>query len=157
MAVRPNPKSHDPSALLAAFAERCAANGIAETPQRRSIYRVLAESLEHPTAEGVYLAIKSEIPGISLATVYRNLKLFADRGLIDEVATGASVARFDANQRPHHHLICDECGSVVDSYSKAFAGLGRPGAEIDGFVVRDAKVNVYGACPDCRTAAGHND
>ncbi|HYB98683.1 MAG TPA: transcriptional repressor [Candidatus Limnocylindrales bacterium] len=148
-----------PAAAADGFAQRCRAAGLADTPQRRVIYRCLAESLDHPTAEAVYLRVKPHLPKVSLATVYRNLKLFAEAGIIDEVATGSSLARYDANQDQHHHLICKSCGSVADYYDDRLDGAGvlTSAAVIDGFEVHGAKVNVFGLCSACRPSAARSE
>jgi Fur family peroxide stress response transcriptional regulator len=142
-----------PEAFIAEFVEACRQAGLADTPQRRVIYAALAASEDHPTAESVYLRVKPRVPRISLATVYRNLKLFAEAGIIEEVATGSSFARYDANRVRHHHLVCNGCGSVADHYSDDFDALGGPGQVIEGFEVHDLKVNVFGLCASCRAKA----
>jgi len=121
------------------------------------IYQRLAESVDHPNAETVFLRVKPDLPSVSLATVYRNLKLFAGADLIDEVATGRSLSRYDANQNPHHHLICRSCGSVDDYFEgtidclAAVLGAGASGGFIGSFAVQDARLNVYGVCGRCRS------
>lgn len=132
------------------FAQRCREAGLADTVQRRTIYGVLAESKDHPTAEALYQRVKRRLPQVSLATVYRNLRLFRDAGMVEEVATGSSFARYDANLQPHHHLICRGCGCVTDCYSTEFDSIVSVGSRLDEFEVHDAKVNVYGLCRTCR-------
>ena len=132
------------------LADACTAAGIADTPQRRMIYRTLAESHDHPTAEVVHARVREKLPRVSLATVYRNLKLFAQAGIIDEVATGRSYARYDANRARHQHLVCKSCGGVSDFFSDALGDLALPGEEVDGFEVHDLKINLLGLCAVCR-------
>ena len=141
-----------PSDLDAAFSRACEQAGIAATEQRRAIYRALMETADHPTAETVYLRIRKRAPRLSLATVYRNLRLFAETGIIDEVATGASFARFDGNTRPHHHLICRKCGSVADFYSKSLDEFVPSRTGLDGFEIQSAKMNLFGVCASCGAA-----
>ena len=133
----------------AAFDAACARTGLAATGQRRLIYRALAQSCEHPTAESVYLMIRSQAPRLSLATVYRNLRLFAEAGIVDEVATGSSFARFDGNTQPHHHLICRTCGAVTDYYSKSLDEFTPSKSALDGFEVQSMKMNFFGVCASC--------
>jgi Fur family peroxide stress response transcriptional regulator len=137
------------SDLDAAFEAACARSGLAATEQRRLIYKVLAKSREHPTAEAVFLEIRSQAPRLSLATVYRNLRLFADAGIVDAVATGDSFARFDGNTEPHHHLICRRCGSVTDYYVKSLDDFTPSKAALDGFEVQSMKMNFFGVCASC--------
>jgi len=142
---------------LTDFAEACRRAGIAATAQRRLIYAVLASSEDHPTADEVHERVRRRRRGISLATVYRNLKLFAEAGLIEEVATGSSFARYDANRAVHHHLVCTGCGRVSDTYDENLPTLaGRRALEqrADGFEVYALRVNLMGLCRDCSEARG---
>jgi Fur family peroxide stress response transcriptional regulator len=131
------------------FSSACEEAGLAATAQRRLIYRALVETTDHPTAESVYLKIRAKAPRLSLATVYRNLRLFAEAGIIDEVATGSSFARFDGNKRPHHHLICRRCGSVTDFYSETLDRFTPAKKSVEGFEIQSAKMNLFGVCVRC--------
>lgn len=134
-----------------AFKKACYSAGLADTPQRRLIYRVLADSLDHPTAEMVHLRVGERSPRVSLATVYRNLKAFAAAGMADEVAVGGHRARYDANMLPHHHLVCRGCGCVRDYIHNRGDGPLPTKAELGGFEVDSAKINWIGICADCAT------
>ena len=81
---------------------------------RDAILSCLRPTELHPSADGVYERGKQEIPDISLATVYRNLNLFKEQGLIQSLGTVNGVERFDGNTAPHVHYICTGCGRVVD-------------------------------------------
>ncbi len=135
----------------AEFARRCRDVGLADTPQRRVIFAALTSSKDHPSAEVLHGRVKERLPRISLATVYRNLSLFVEKGLVDGVATASSHARFDANPHKHHHLICKSCASVTDVYSAAYDALGVDRLESGGFEVQEIKVTGYGLCPRCKT------
>ena len=82
--------------------------------KREAILNCLRSTDVHPTAEWVYTQLKSEYPDISLGTVYRNLNLFKEQGLIQSLGTVNGVERFDGNTAPHVHYICTGCGRVVD-------------------------------------------
>jgi Fur family peroxide stress response transcriptional regulator len=142
--------AHETETHDARFEAACARAGLAATEQRRLIYRALIASHDHPTAEAVFLKVRAEAPRLSLATVYRNLRLFAAAGLVDEVATGSSFARFDANKDPHHHLICRKCGGVTDFYAPKLDHFGIPGSALEGFEIESMKMNCFGLCADCR-------
>jgi Fur family peroxide stress response transcriptional regulator len=140
------------------FAAACQQAGLAATPQRRVIYRVLADSRDHPNVETIHSRVHAILPRVSLATVYRNLKLFVQAGLVEEVATGQSQARYDANPARHHHLICTRCGGVSDTYSEQFDSLGSAADRVvEGFEVHDFKVNLYGICVACQQATQQSD
>ena len=145
-----------PETLIDEFARACTGAGIAPTPQRRLIYRVLAESHDHPDAEAVYQRVRAHLPRVSLATVYRNLRRFSDAGIIEEVATGGASVRYDANRHRHHHLVCNRCGRVSDFYSDridALRGDGDVARAAAGFDVEELKVSVYGVCSGCKQAS----
>lgn len=80
--------------------------------QRELIYRYLINSRAHPTAEMVYRDLKPENPSLSLGTVYRNLNLLAEEGVI--VRMPYSVERYDGDTTPHVHFRCHCCGGVYD-------------------------------------------
>ena len=82
--------------------------------KRDAILSCLRSTELHPSADWVYERVKQEIPDISLATVYRNLNLFKEQGLIQSLGTVNGVERFDGNTAPHVHYICTGCGKVVD-------------------------------------------
>lgn len=82
--------------------------------QREEIKRYLASRKDHPTADTVYMAIRKELPNISLGTVYRNLTLLADSGEILRLRIGDGADHFDYDTSPHYHFVCKECGSVSD-------------------------------------------
>ncbi|MFT4572342.1 MAG: Fur family peroxide stress response transcriptional regulator [Hyphomicrobiaceae bacterium] len=135
------------------FVARCKDVGLEPTAQRRVIYRRLADSLDHPSAETVWTRVREELPRVSLATVYRSLRSFAEKGLVEELAIGGSVVRWDANDDEHHHLICENCAAVVDYYGADLDLDGivdRVGSRVGGFAVRSARVSVFGTCPECR-------
>ncbi|KJD54180.1 Fur family transcriptional regulator, partial [Bacillus amyloliquefaciens] len=89
------------------------------TPQREATVRVLLENEEdHLSAEDVYLLVKEKSPEIGLATVYRTLELLTELKVVDKINFGDGVSRYDLRKEGaahfHHHLVCMECGSVVE-------------------------------------------
>jgi Fur family peroxide stress response transcriptional regulator len=96
------------------FQRRCAECGLANTHQRQVLYRALADSDEHPSPEALYDRVKSQIPSISLGTVYRNIKIFTSCGLLEEVTPLHESSRLDPNLSVHHHLVCRRCQSIID-------------------------------------------
>lgn len=87
---------------------------IKHSKQRDSIKEFLSTRVDHPTADIVYMNVRKTFPSISLGTVYRNLTLLADIGEIARIRLNDGVDHFDADTSPHYHLICSECGGVVD-------------------------------------------
>lgn len=82
--------------------------------QREEILRVVRETESHPTADWVYEQVRKVLPHISLGTVYRNLNLLADEGLIQRVILDDGIVRFDGNTNEHHHFICTKTGKIYD-------------------------------------------
>lgn len=82
--------------------------------KREAILACLRETTVHPSADWVYARLKPEFPDLSLGTVYRNLALFKEQGLIQSIGTVSGVERFDGDIRPHAHHICTSCGCVGD-------------------------------------------
>lgn len=115
--------------------------------QRERIYQAVYDSCEHPTAEMVYGWLKSDMPRLSLATVYRNLHHMAQEGRLTELA--GPVDRFDAATAPHTHLQCICCGKVSDLENMPYdAALDRV-AEESGAVVTGHTLFFTGLCPAC--------
>jgi Fe2+ or Zn2+ uptake regulation protein len=127
------------------------AQGLKITPQRQSIFRALHESTVHPTAEAVYDAVRTEMPSISLRTVYQTLNDLAAMGEIHAIDLGTGSARFDPTIDPHHHLVCDGCGRVQD-VEVELPGVTAPDAAAFGFTVRATEVVFRGLCRDCAAA-----
>lgn len=125
--------------------------GLKVTPQRRAVFQALAGSGHHPTAESVYLEVSSELPTISLRTVYQTLNDLASMGELSALDLGTGSTRFDPNLSPHHHLVCDGCGQVVD-LQHDFPGVVVPAGSAEGFEVTTTEVVFRGRCATCLAA-----
>ena len=82
--------------------------------KRNAILAYLQGTKAHPSAETIYSELKSQIPDLSMGTVYRNLKLFQQQGMAACIATVNGVERFDGCTEPHVHFVCSGCEAVVD-------------------------------------------
>lgn len=82
--------------------------------KREAILQYLRDTTTHPSAEMVFHQLKPQIPDLSLGTVYRNLSMFKQQGIIASVAVVGGVERFDGNTAPHVHFICNDCCGVLD-------------------------------------------
>lgn len=143
----------DVDARVHAFRECCVERNVKVTHQRLEIYRVLASSEEHPDAETIQGRVRKRIPTISPDTVYRNLKLLAEHGLVSIVGMSHERLRFDANMASHHHFVCLKCGKIRDFYSRRLDGLKTPEeACVFGEAV-SVHVEVKGVCNGCRDKA----
>lgn len=85
-----------------------------KSKQRDAILNYLTPRTDHPTADSIYKAIKTDFPNISLGTVYRNLTLLCELGIIQKISCGDACEHFDGNPLPHNHFYCTQCGSVLD-------------------------------------------
>jgi Fur family peroxide stress response transcriptional regulator len=136
-----------------AFREACASRGVKVTHQRLEIFRELATTEEHPDADTIHRRVRSRVPTISRDTVYRNLRMLADHGLISIVGMSHERLRFDANMRLHHHFICLRCGLIRDFYSENLPGKGFP-AEAGAFGDPvSLHLEVKGVCKACKRSA----
>jgi Fur family peroxide stress response transcriptional regulator len=127
--------------------------GIKLTHQRLEIFRAVASSVEHPSAEGIYQAVRASMPTISLDTVYRTLWLFIDLGLLNTFGQRQESVRFDANLAQHHHYRCVKCGMVRDFESAELNHLPIPDSVNRFGDIVCAQVEVQGICASCAKEA----
>lgn len=127
--------------------------GVKLTHQRLEIFRAVASSEEHPSAEDTYQAVRESMPTISLDTVYRTLWLFIDLGLLKTFGQREERARFDANLARHHHYRCVKCGMIRDFESAELNDLPLP-ASVNRFGdIVSTQIEVQGVCASCASDA----
>lgn len=127
--------------------------GLRVTPQREAIFRLLHGNDGHPTVESLYDAARSQMPTISLKTVYQTAHDLEAMGQVTLLDLGTGSVRVDPNvEHAHHHLICDECGKVRD-LPLDFPALRVPPKLRDGFSVSAVEVNFRGRCDECETSS----
>lgn len=124
-------------------------SGVRITPQRHAILEYLITSHSHPTADEIYKALEADFPNMSVATVYNNLRVFQNSGLVKELTYGDASSRFDFVTHDHYHIICDDCGKIVDFHHPGLEEVERLAAHVTGFIVNSHRLEVYGTCPDC--------
>ena len=123
----------------------CAERGLKMTDQRRVIARVLSESSDHPDVEAVHRRATSIDPNISIATVYRTVRLFEEAGILDRHDFGDGRARYEAAPEAHHdHLIDVETGKVVEFVDPELEALQKLIAEKLGYRLVDHRMELYG-------------
>ncbi len=118
--------------------------------QRDLILKTLQENAVHPTADCVYELLKKKEPNISLATVYRNLNLLADKGIIRRISGLDGIARFDHNTHKHYHFICSKCHKVYDVPYDVAPDLPARVAAETGLEVESCQVSFKGLCGECQ-------
>lgn len=138
---------------LEAFAVLCRKHGIVATHQRTEIYRELAGTTEHPSAEAIYKRVRARIPAISLDTVYRTLRLLESKGVISRAGFTGDRTRFDANTDRHHHFLCTDCGLIGDFYSAALDRFSVPPGVREIGCVDGVYVELRGRCRKCQQGA----
>ena len=119
------------------------------TPQRLAIARTVRELDRHTTAETVFGRVSEQMPGVSLPTVYATLDLLEELGLVRRVPTEAGTAVYDPRTEDHHHLVCRECGEIMDVDAPVDRAELLAAAQTLGFAADDAQVVVRGVCARC--------
>jgi Fe2+ or Zn2+ uptake regulation protein len=122
-------------------------DGLRLTRQRQAILDVLQDTTEHPDATWVYEQVRQHIPNVSLGTIYRNLGVLEDQGLIRVLRYGR-FRRYDGNVSQHYHLACLGCGAVYDLALSQQDALSHQ-VEQEGYRVTDHRLEFYGHCPAC--------
>lgn len=124
---------------------RCEAKGLRMTDQRRTIARVLETSDDHPHVEELYARASAKDPNISLATVYRTVKLFEEAGILEKREFGDGRARYEDADRDHHdHLIDVTTGEVIEFVDPEIEALQERIAERLGFELKGHRLELYG-------------
>lgn len=119
------------------------------TSQRELVLDHVQNSHSHPTADEIHRHLKEKLPRISKKTVYNNLKVLSEAGRIREICT-MGVKRYEPVLKPHHHLICQVCGSVFDIEEEELTELASQiGKKLKDFQVSSTTTHFYGVCSDC--------
>ena len=124
--------------------------GVRITPQRQAIMRYLISSHSHPTADEIYQTLSPKFPNISVATIYNNLRVFKDIGIVKELTYGDSSSRFDFNTHNHYHIICEKCGKIVDFHYPQLDEVEQLAQHVTDFDVTHHRMEIYGICKDCK-------
>jgi Fe2+ or Zn2+ uptake regulation protein len=122
------------------------------TAPRHAVLEVVRGIKTHPTAEEVHRLVIRRAPGVSLGTVYRNLRLLVDAGLLGELP--GPRARFDANTRAHHHFTCLRCGRIADVEAPVAEpqsrALSKRVEARTGLTITHHKIDFFGRCRKCQ-------
>ena len=133
-------------------------SGYKITPQRRAVLNTIALSHDHLTPTAIYEKVRAEHPDIGLVTVYRTLDILAELGLICEVHAGGNCRSY-LMRRPaehHHHLICSECGAVMDFTNCDLSNLEQRIAKQTNFQINGHLLEFTGLCPECSKKVNTN-
>lgn len=119
------------------------------TTQRQIILEELGKVTSHPTANEVYDMVRKRLPRIGLGTVYRNLELMSETGIILKLEVGGTQKRFDATIDPHYHIRCLSCGKVDDIEIPVMADINKTAADISKYQVLGHHIEFSGICSEC--------
>lgn len=126
-------------------------HGYKFTPQRRVVIQTIASSQDHLTPAAIYEKVHQEQPNIGLVTIYRTLDILSKLGLICELHAGGSCRSYTTGaSEHHHHLICSNCGKVVDFSGYDLNELERRLSLETGFDIEDHLLEFIGLCQACQ-------
>jgi Fur family peroxide stress response transcriptional regulator len=125
-------------------------SGLPVTMQRRAVFETVLDRDDHPSADQVYETVHAQLPQIARMTVYRILGTFVWLGLVSKTCHPGSTARFDAKIRQHHHLVCLDCGAIIDLEEDRLNKIAWPDVRRLGFKIADYCIHFRGRCAACR-------
>lgn len=120
------------------------------TTQRQIILEELAKVKTHPTANELYDMVRKRLPRIGLGTVYRNLELMAESGMIFKIEVGGTQKRFDATTDEHYHIRCSTCGKVDDIDVPVIKDLVAQASQTTSYLIFGHHVEFAGICSSCQ-------
>lgn len=136
------------------FLEHVQKSGLRRTTQRDLILETFLSTEEHLTSEDLYRLVSKDDPEIGQTTVYRTLKLLTEAGLAREVRFGDNKTYYEHhyNHEHHDHMICTECGKVIEFFSPAIESLQDQMADNFGFKPTHHSLRLWGVCAECQHA-----
>jgi Fur family transcriptional regulator, ferric uptake regulator len=145
------PEHHRPTDQI--LREALEAKGQRFTEQRAAVFRYLTSTDKHPTADEVFLAVRSEVPAVSLATVYKSLETLVGCDLALKLTYSDGSARYDGRTDPHHHARCLSCSRIFDVPGHLpSAELSELEDQAEGFQVTGYRLELTGYCSECEPA-----
>lgn len=136
------------------FLKHIQKQGLKRTAQRDLILEVFLRTEAHLSSEDLYRLVQKEDPSIGHTTVYRTLKLLTEAGLAREVRFGDGRAHYEHNYKHQHHdhMICSECGKVIEFFSAELEAIQDATAAKHKFQITQHLLRIIGICADCRRA-----
>jgi Fur family peroxide stress response transcriptional regulator len=122
------------------------------TPQRLAIIRILSESEDHPSVEDISRQLQRDFPGVSEATVYRNVLLIKSLGEVLEIGFAGESTHYDGRKpHPHPHIVCIKCRKIIDPDLESLKDMVEEITEESGYEIVTYRLDFFGICPGCRT------
>jgi Fur family ferric uptake transcriptional regulator len=122
--------------------------------QREQILEIFLKTEEHPTINDLYDLVKKKYPKIGLATVYRTLEVISEAGLARKVDLGSGIKRYEHKYKHEHHdhLICEQCGRIIEVKSPEIEKLQARLAKSHKFSATRHRMEIFGLCKNCNRA-----
>ncbi len=139
--------------LLQQFKQLLRSNNLKFTKQRETILHALYNHSGHFTPEELYRFIKSENPQLNtgIATIYRTLSLLENAGIVTSISFGTQGKKYELGVKAHHdHIICTNCGKILEFYDEAIEKRQEKIAKEFGFKMEDHSMKIFGICPECQ-------
>lgn len=146
--------------LLTKFREILKKNGLKFTIQREVVLKTLYNNNEHFSPENLYFLIKKKYPALNvgIATVYRTLNLLEESVIATSLSFGAQGKKFELGNKPHHdHMICKNCGLIIEFEDKTIEKKQEQIAKDKGFKLTGHLMQLYGLCNSCQKKQKEND
>src|SRR6266550_8907374 len=136
------------------FLQHIQRKGLKRTAQRDLILETFLNTEAHLSSEDLYRLVQKQDPTIGQTTVYRTLKLLAEAGLAREVRFGDGVTHYEHNYKHQHHdhMICSECGRIIEFFSAELEAIQDAMAAKHRFQVNEHLLRIIGVCAECRRA-----
>jgi Fur family transcriptional regulator, ferric uptake regulator len=134
------------------FLKHIQKEGLKRTAQRDLILDVFLRNEGHVSGEDLYQLVREKDPSVGQTTVYRTLRLLTDAGLAREVRFGDGRAHYEHNYKHEHHdhMICSECGKIIEFYSPELEAIQDAMAAKHKFQLTEHLLRMIGVCADCR-------
>jgi Fur family ferric uptake transcriptional regulator len=146
----PHGHSHPHTNIAARITERLREKGFRLTPQRLMILAAMGSSDEHISVEEIYAEVTAKYPHVNISTVYRTLELLKRLGMVYEIDLGEGRVRYHAEASGHHHhLVCRDCGAVIDIKESTLSSLRDILLRDYGFQAELKHVAIFGLCQKC--------
>ena len=135
--------------LMEQFFDKCRQADLSVTPQRLAVYKALVSDNNHPSPDRIYKSVLPDFPTISIATVYKILETFEQKGIVSKVTSLHNTLRYDPLKEHHHHIICVSCKKIVDINSKELNALPIPAEVKKGNKLIDYSIHFNVICSEC--------
>jgi len=133
------------------------ADNLRMTVQRQIILDQVRANRSHSSADDVFQRVRHKLPRISLGTVYRNLEILSEQGLIKKLGPPGKQMRFDGNIAPHYHIRCVACDKIEDLQVRPVDHLQERVSAVTNYVILGHEVDFWGLCPDCQTSPDQSE